>query len=46
MPGDRSASTVLAERLGTPLVEFPGDHVGFLRCPVEFAKALRDVLDR
>ncbi|MEV4096650.1 alpha/beta fold hydrolase [Streptosporangium saharense] len=39
-------ATVLAERLGTPLVEFPGDHVGFLRHPVEFAEALRAVLGR
>ncbi len=34
----------LAERLGTPLVEFPGGHVGFLSDPEEFASVLRRTL--
>ncbi|OAH14876.1 alpha/beta fold hydrolase [Streptomyces jeddahensis] len=37
-------STALAELLGTPPVEFPGDHGGFLGQPKEFAEALRNVL--
>ena len=37
-------SVALAERLGTPPVEFPGDHGGFIGQPVEFAKTLRRVL--
>jgi pimeloyl-ACP methyl ester carboxylesterase len=32
----------LAERLGTRVVEFPGDHVGFLTHPHAFADAIRD----
>jgi pimeloyl-ACP methyl ester carboxylesterase len=43
---------VVAERLGTPLVDFPGGHGGFLGGeygqtgkPDEFATKLRDVLD-
>jgi hypothetical protein len=34
----------LAEQLGTPPVEFPGDHGGFIGQPAEFAKTLRTVL--
>ncbi|MQY07964.1 alpha/beta fold hydrolase [Actinomadura macrotermitis] len=37
-------SVALAERLGTPPVEFPGDHAGFLGQTKEFADALRRVL--
>ncbi|WP_046470454.1 alpha/beta fold hydrolase [Allosalinactinospora lopnorensis] len=37
-------STALAALLGTPPVEFPGDHGGFLGQPKEFAEALRKVL--
>jgi pimeloyl-ACP methyl ester carboxylesterase len=37
-------SVVLAELLGTPPVEFPGDHGGFLARPVECADVLRKVL--
>jgi pimeloyl-ACP methyl ester carboxylesterase len=37
-------STALAELLGTPPVEFPGDHGGFLSQPKEFAEMLRKVL--
>ena len=37
-------SVALAERLGTPPVDFPGDHGGFIGQPVEFAKTLRRVL--
>ncbi|MFC4588786.1 alpha/beta fold hydrolase [Sphaerisporangium corydalis] len=39
------AATALAERLGTPVVEFPGDHAGFVMRPAEFAEALHGVLD-
>ena len=34
------AAVALAKRLGTPLMNFPGGHVGFLTDPVEFASAL------
>lgn len=34
----------LAERLGTPVVMFPGDHGGYMRHPREFAARLRKVL--
>lgn len=37
-------SMVLAELLGTPPVEFSGDHGGFLGQPKEFADELRQVL--
>ncbi|MFJ4460138.1 alpha/beta fold hydrolase [Streptomyces sp. NPDC088928] len=37
-------SVALAELLGTPPVEFPGDHGGFLGRPEEFAEALRRTL--
>ncbi|MGN9841588.1 alpha/beta fold hydrolase [Nonomuraea sp. H19] len=37
-------SVALAERLGTPPVEFPGDHGGFLAHATEFADVLRKVL--
>jgi hypothetical protein len=37
-------SMALAEQLGTPPVEFAGDHGGFIGQPVEFAAALRKVL--
>jgi pimeloyl-ACP methyl ester carboxylesterase len=33
-------AVALAERLGTPLMNFPGGHVGFLTEPVEFASVL------
>jgi len=35
----------LAERLATPLVSFPGGHVGFASDPVEFAAVLRHTLE-
>lgn len=35
---------VLADRLGTRLVEFPGGHVGFLTHPSEFAAQLCEIL--
>lgn len=38
------ASTALAALLGTPPVEFPGDHAGFLAQPQAFAEALRTAL--
>jgi pimeloyl-ACP methyl ester carboxylesterase len=34
------AAVALADRLGTPLMNFPGGHVGFLTAPAEFASAL------
>ena len=34
----------LAERLGTPLVEFPGGHGGFSSDPEDFAAVLRRTL--
>ncbi|MGQ4385249.1 alpha/beta fold hydrolase [Streptomyces sp. SAS_270] len=37
-------SVALAERLGTPPVEFPGDHGGFLGRTEEFAEVLRRTL--
>jgi pimeloyl-ACP methyl ester carboxylesterase len=37
-------STALAGMLGTPPVEFPGDHGGFLGEPEKFAKRLTEVL--
>lgn len=37
-------SEALAELLGAPPVEFPGDHGGFIGQPAEFAEALRKVL--
>ncbi|WP_329198248.1 hypothetical protein [Streptomyces sp. NBC_01435] len=37
-------SVALAELLGTPPVEFPGDHGGFLGQPEKFAEALRRTL--
>jgi pimeloyl-ACP methyl ester carboxylesterase len=37
-------STALAGLLGTPPVEFPGDHGGFMGRPEEFAEVLRKVL--
>ena len=37
-------SMALAEQLGTPPIEFPGDHGGFIGEPEEFAKKLRTVL--
>lgn len=37
-------STALGELLGTPPVEFPGDHGGFVGQPEEFAEVLRKVL--
>jgi pimeloyl-ACP methyl ester carboxylesterase len=37
-------SVALADQLGTPPVEFPGDHGGFIGQPAEFAQTLRKVL--
>jgi pimeloyl-ACP methyl ester carboxylesterase len=37
-------AAALAERLGTPLVEFPGGHDGFAREPAAFAAVLRSAL--
>ncbi|MFI5664216.1 alpha/beta fold hydrolase [Streptomyces sp. NPDC051684] len=37
-------SRALSERIGTPPVEFPGDHGGFTDQPKEFAERLREVL--
>ena len=35
---------MLAERLGSEPVEFPGDHGGFLGLPAEFAEVVEKVL--
>jgi hypothetical protein len=37
-------SIALAELLGVPPVEFPGDHGGFMSSPAEFADTLRAAL--
>jgi len=37
-------NVVLSESLGLPLVEFPGEHLGYARHPVEFAARLHEVL--
>lgn len=39
------ANEILAERLGLPLVHFPGGHVGHVTHPVEFAAQLTEVLE-
>jgi pimeloyl-ACP methyl ester carboxylesterase len=35
---------LVAERLGVPVVEFPGPHAGYVEKPAEFAVTLREVL--
>jgi hypothetical protein len=35
---------VLSERLGVPVSEFPGDHLGYARHAAEFAARLHEVL--
>lgn len=42
----RRSAVVLADRLGTTPVTFPGDHGGFMGDPVAFADTLRQVLTR
>ena len=37
-------AVALAERLGTPLIDFPGGHVGFVSEPKDFAGVLRGTL--
>jgi len=37
-------AAALSERLGAPLVEFPGGHIGFASDPQEFASVLRRTL--
>ena len=37
-------AAALSERLGTPLIEFPGGHIGFASDPQEFASVLRRTL--
>ena len=37
-------AALLAEQFGTQVVDFPGDHIGYVKQPVEFAAKLRDVL--
>jgi hypothetical protein len=34
----------LADRLGTTVVDFPGDHVGFVVFPEQFGRVLHQVL--
>jgi pimeloyl-ACP methyl ester carboxylesterase len=43
LPGRPNA--VLAEKLGRPLAEFPGGHIGYVTHPAEFARRLLAVLD-
>jgi pimeloyl-ACP methyl ester carboxylesterase len=38
------AAAALAERLGSPVVDFPGGHAGYITQPAEFATQLTDVL--
>lgn len=38
------AGAILAERLGLSVVDMPGDHVGYVTSPAEFAPALADLL--
>ncbi len=37
-------AVALADRLGTPVVEFPGDHGGFVALPEQCAQVLDQVL--
>jgi len=37
-------AALLAERFGTQVVDFPGDHIGYVTQPVEFAAKLQHVL--
>ncbi|MDQ7095187.1 alpha/beta hydrolase [Desulfosporosinus sp. PR] len=37
-------SAALADYLGTKLVEFPGNHIGYVTAPREFAAKLREIL--
>jgi clorobiocin/coumermycin A biosynthesis protein CloN7/CouN7 len=37
-------AVALAQRLGTPLHDFPGDHAGFMAFPPEFGDLLHEVL--
>jgi clorobiocin biosynthesis protein CloN7 len=37
-------AAALAEQLGTSVVDFPGDHGGFLAFPQQFGRALHQVL--
>jgi pimeloyl-ACP methyl ester carboxylesterase len=37
-------AVALAERLGLPVVDFPGDHTGFVTQPAEFGRVLGQVL--
>jgi hypothetical protein len=38
------SGVALADRLGTPVVEFPGDHGGFVALPEQCAQVLDQVL--
>ena len=38
------SAVVLADRLGRPVVEFPGDHAGFMALPEQCAQVLDQVL--
>lgn len=39
------STRALAERLGSPVVEFPGDHGGFMADPAGWADTIRTILD-
>lgn len=38
------SNKVLARQLGLNLIDFPGEHLGFITSPAEFAKELMDVI--
>ena len=40
----RRCAVTLADRLGRPVVEFPGDHGGFVALPEQCAQVLDQVL--
>jgi hypothetical protein len=40
----RRSAVALADRLGMPLVGFPGDHGGFMALPEQFGRVLDQVL--
>jgi hypothetical protein len=45
-PLSPGSSVALAERLGTSVVHFPGDHGGFLTQPAAFAEQLSAIFDK
>jgi hypothetical protein len=43
---DVRALAAEADRLGTTVLDLPGDHIGMVTHPAEFARELTDALDR